>query len=106
MLLSIFNLIFTGLEIPDTPGSDDLHIRCKSLYCKLETNLVITLTCAAVADCICALSLCNFNNPLCDCGTCKGCTEKIISLVNSACPYCGINVILNKLLVEIFNVEL
>ena len=106
MCFCILDLFLTGLDIPDSPGSDNLHLGSECLDSKLETNLIVALTCAAVADSICAFSLCNLNNSLCDNGTCKGCAEEVILLVNCACLECGEDVLVYKLFLKVLDVEL
>ena len=44
------DFLFTGLDIPLTPRSDDRHLRCEVLYGQLETNLIVSLTGASVTD--------------------------------------------------------
>ncbi len=61
MSLCILDQILSGLEVPASPRSDDLDSRVESLDCSLETNLVVALACAAVADDISAFLLSDFN---------------------------------------------
>ena len=44
----VINGIFPGFYIPHPPGRNDFKVRIKSLYGKLESYLVITLSCSAV----------------------------------------------------------
>ena len=66
VLFGVFYLLLTGFDVPDTPGSDYLHIGCESFYRKLETHLVVALACAAVADGVRALGFGYFNESLRD----------------------------------------
>ena len=106
MSLRVIDLLVSGLDVPFTPGCDDLHIGCESLYGKLETNLVVSFTGTAVADCVCAFSLCYLNDPLCDNGTCKGGSEEVIALVLCSCLKRRENEVLYELLLKILDVKL
>ena len=103
--LSVIDLLLAGFNIPLTPRSDDGHIGSESLYSKLKTNLIVTLTRTAVADSVSALCLCDLNYTLCDNGTRERRTEHIL-LVFSARHNGGNNVILNELLGEVLYVYL
>ena len=50
--LTVCNLRITGIQLPFrlSPYSDNLDVRCKGFNRKLETELVISLTCSTVAD--------------------------------------------------------
>ena len=52
MCLRIIYLFVTRFYRPFAPRSDYWHIRCKMLYGKLKTNLIVSLSRATVADCI------------------------------------------------------
>lgn len=105
MLFSIFNFVFTALELPCSPRSDNLHIRSISLNSKLKTNLIVALTCAAVADSVSALSLSNLYKSFSNDRTSERCAEEVLALVNSACLNGRNDVIVNKLLVKVFNIK-
>ena len=105
MLFSIFNLIFTALEFPCSPRSDNLNVRSVSLDSKFKTNLIVTLACTAVTNCVSTFGFCNFNESFCNDRTGKRCAEEVLALVNSTCFYCGNDIFVNKFLVEVFNVK-
>lgn len=44
MFFCIFQLFLTRFYIPDSPRSDYFHIRCKMLYCKFKSHLIISLS--------------------------------------------------------------
>ena len=50
----ILDLLFTAVQLPETPRSDNIHLRCKCVNSQLETNLIVALAGAAVADCVSA----------------------------------------------------
>ena len=106
MSLSVLDLLLTGLYIPFSPGSDDLHVGSESLDSQLKTNLIVALACAAVADSVSAFLDSDLSNPLSDYRTSEGSTEHISVLVDRACLNCGVNVILNELFLEVLDVEL
>ena len=104
--LSVLDFLLTGLELPSSPRSDDLHVGSVSLDGKLKTNLVVALAGAAVADSVGALRLCDLHESFRDDGTREGCSEQILALINRACLHCRENILLNELLVEILDIEL
>ncbi len=50
MCLCIIKAVFTRLQRPFAPGSDNLQLRRKRLISMLETNLVISLAGAAMCN--------------------------------------------------------
>lgn len=106
MSLGVFYLLLTGFDVPDTPGSDYLHIGRESLYRELETHLIVALARAAVADSVCALGLGYLNESLRDYRAGKRGAEKIVALVYGAGFQCREDVVLNELLFKILNIEL
>ena len=105
MCFCIFNFFLTGFDIPDSPGCDNGHIRSKVLYCKLKTHLVVTLTCAAMADSVCIFLDCDVYKTFSNTGTCVACTEKIF-LVNRTCLHCGDDVFIYIFFCKVKNVKL
>ena len=103
--LSVFDLLLTGLDVPDSPGSDDLHFRSQSLDCQLKTYLVVALAGAAVADSVSAFLACDLNDTLCNRRTCEGSTEQI-ALVLCACLQGREDEVVDELVLDILNVEL
>ena len=106
MSLCIINLLITALDVPFSPWSNDSHFRCKSLNSKLESYLVVALTCTAVANCISTLFKCNLSDAFCNYRTSKGSTEHISIFVYSSCLNCRINVVLDEFFLKICNNEL
>ena len=104
--LRILDLFFSGLNVPNSPRSDDGHVRSKCTDCQLETNLVVALTGAAVANCVSALCLCNLNQTLTDEWTGEGSTQQIVVLVNSACLYSWPNILFYEFFLNILNIQL
>ena len=48
--LGVLDLLFAGLDVPDAPRGDDLHVGGQRLDGQLETHLVVALAGSAVAD--------------------------------------------------------
>ena len=48
--LGVVDFLVPGLDIPLTPGGDDLHIRGKALDGQLEANLIVALAGGAMGD--------------------------------------------------------
>ena len=48
--LRIVDLFVPGFDAPFPPGSDDRHIRCKSLDAQLKPDLIVALAGASVTD--------------------------------------------------------
>ena len=106
MRLRIVDFFITGLNIPDSPRCNNLHIRAECLNGQLEANLIVALAGAAVADRICALFHGNLSNSLCDNRSCKGCAEQILALIDSARLDGREHIIVDKFIGEILNIEL
>ena len=62
----ILDLLFAGFEIPNPPGSNDLHARRKLFDRQLKSNLVVALARAAVANRIRTLCQSDLNQPFGD----------------------------------------
>ena len=77
MRFGVIDFFVTALDVPFTPRSDDLHIRCESLDGKFKPNLVVALAGAAVADGVRALFFGDLDKTLCDNRTCKARAEHI-----------------------------
>ena len=106
MSLCIVDLFVTALDVPDPPRSDDLHLGSECLDSKLETNLIVALARAAVADSVSAFLYSDLCNSLCNDRTCKGSTEHILALVNSTCLNGRIYIISDEFFCKIFDVKL
>ena len=106
MSLCVVNLLVTALDVPFSPWSDDSHFRCESLDSKLESYLIVALSCAAVADSVSAFLESDLSDTLCDDRTSKGSTEHISVLIDSSCLNCRINIVLNELFLEVSDDEL
>ena len=66
--LCIGDLLLSGVQLPETPGSDHIHLRGKGL----DGKLIVSLSCTAMTDGVGSLLLCDLNNTLCDQRTGKG----------------------------------
>ena len=103
--LGVVDFLVTGLEVPLTPRGDDGHVRSKCLDGQLETDLVVALAGAAVADGVCALGLGDFYEALGNERTGVGCAEQIL-LIFGAGLDAGDDEVLDILVGEVLNVEL
>ena len=106
MGFSVFNFFLTALQIPDSPGSDDLHFRSESLDSQLKPHLVVSFSGTAVADCVGAFRFGDFYNSFGDNRTGEGGAQQIFVFINSASLDGGKNEILHKHLVQILDVQL
>ncbi len=106
MSLSVVDLLVTALDVPFSPGSDYLHIRCESLDSQLESYLIVALAGAAVADSVSALSESDLSDSLCDDRTSERSTEHISVLIDCASLNSGINIILDEFFLQVSNDEL
>ena len=64
--LRIFDLLFPGIQFPETPWRDDVDFRRKCLDGQLKAYLVIALSSAAVADSVGAFLLRDLHDALGD----------------------------------------
>ena len=103
--LCVLDLLLTGLDVPDSPGSDDLHFRSKSLDRQLKTHLVVALTGAAVADSVSAFLACDLHDTLCDRRTSEGSTEQI-AFVLCASLEGREDEVVYELVLDILNIQL
>ena len=106
MCLAVLDLGFTGIHSPlfISPCSDDLKIRCQSLDTKLKTDLIITLSGSAVADCSSALLTCNFHQLLGDQRSCHGSSKEIFVLIYGMSLYTGNDIFITKFIDNIEDV--
>ena len=103
--LGVVDLFLTGLDAPLTPRGDDGHIGGKVLNGQLETNLIVALAGAAVADSVGAFLESDLHKALGNAGTGVRGAEKII-FVNGARLHGGDDIIVNIFVGEIENVKL
>ena len=101
---TVFQLIFPGFDIPDSPRSNDLHIRSEGFDTELETNLIVSFTGSTVADRNSAFFFCNINEDLCDqrAGHCG--TEKVFVLVCSVCLYTRSDILVTEFINNVFDI--
>ena len=107
VLLAVLDLILAGLHGPDichTPRSDNLQIRSESFDTQFKTDLVISLSCGAVADRCGAFLAGDLYQPLRDDRTGHGCSEKVFVLVYSARLHAGHDVFVTEFVDDIFNI--
>ena len=108
VLFAVFFFIFAGLKLPVriTPGCDHADIGCKSLKCKLETDLVVSFAGCTVADGSCAFFSCNLNKTLGDSRTSHGCSKEIFVLVYCMSLNTRYYVIVTEIICYIFYIKL
>ncbi len=105
MSFGIVDFLVAALDIPDTPGRDYLHFGSECLYGKLEAHLVVALARATVANGVSALFLGYFHNALGDNGSCERRAQKIFVFIYRARHHRGIDIVLDKLFFQIFDIE-
>ena len=103
--LGVVDLLVPRLDVPDSPGSKNLHLRSKSLDGKLKSYLVVALAGAAVSDGVGALRLGDLHQTLCYDGPGKGGAQKIPFIVG-AHHHGGDDHVVHHLIGEILHIEL
>ena len=104
--LGVLDLLFAGLDVPDTPGGDDLHVGVEGLDGQLEADLVIALAGAAMANGGAVLLVGDLHQALGDQGTGEGGTQQVLALVDGAGLHGGPDELLDELLAQVGDVEL
>jgi len=105
MALSVVDFVLAALDGPLTPGGDDLHLGSVLHAGQLETDLVVALAGAAVADGIAALGQSDLGQTLGDDGTGEA-GAQIVVIVGGAGLHGGDDEVVDKLFLQILNVEL
>ena len=105
MRLGILDLFLTGLDVPDTPRSDDGHVGSEVLDRQLETNLIVALAGTAVADRVGAFLESDLDKTLRDAGT-RGRGTQQVFLIDSARLHGGDDEIVDILLGLVEDIEL
>lgn len=95
----------TLVEFWHSPWCNDLDLWLQSIECKLETNLIVTLSGATVADCEAALLLCNGNLGSGNNWACERGTEKVDVLVDGIALNSWEAELFNELLSQVLNVD-
>ena len=103
--LSVLDLLFTGLDIPLTPRGDDGHAGCEVLDRQLETNLIVALAGATVADGVGAFLERDLDQTLGDAGAGVAGAEQILFIHRPRLD-AGDDEIVNVLLGEVQHVQL
>ena len=98
--LGVVDFLFTGLDVPLTPGGDDMHLGGEVLDGQLETNLVVALAGTAVGDGIGAFLQGDVHQALGDAGTGMGGTQQIL-FINGAGLHAGNDEIINVFIGQI-----
>ena len=103
--LCIGDLLLSGVQLPETPGSDHIHLRGKGLDGQLKADLVIPLSRTAVADGIGPLLFRDLNNALGDQRAGKGGPQQVI-LISRSSFHCGNDILLHEFLLQILDIQL
>ena len=103
--LSVRDLLFAAVQLPETPRSDNVHLRCECMDRQLETNLIVALAGAAVADRVCAFLESNIYDALCDDRAREGSAEQVL-LIGCARLDGRNDIVINKFLGQILDVQL
>ena len=98
-LFCVVNFLLAGLDVPDAPRCDNLHVRVKRLDGQLEADLVVALAGAAVADG-------GFDEALGNQRPCEGRAQQILALVDRARLERRPNEVLDELLAQVFDIQL
>jgi hypothetical protein len=110
LLLSVVEQVLTALEalVEDgfAPWGNDLDVGLESVEGKLEADLVVTLTSAAVGDGEAALALGDLNLGAGNDGTSQGGTEKVDVLVDGVASNGGEAELLDELTADVDNLAL
>lgn len=88
----------TLVEFWHSPWCNDLDLGLQSIECKLETDLVVTLSCAAVRDGEAALLLCDGDLRSGNDWAGERCTEEVDVLVNGVALDSWVAELLDELL--------
>ena len=103
--LGVVDLLIAALQIPLTPGSDDGHVGAEGLEGQLETDLVIALAGAAVADGVGALGDGDVSQGLGNAGTGEGGAQQVILILGAELQG-GEDVVLHEVLLQVQDVQL
>ena len=108
VLVGIFDHLGTCMELPVriAPCGNDLDIGFHCISGKLETDLVVSFSGRAVADCVRAFLACNFDQLLADQRARNGGSEQISAFVNRVRLHRRENEIFCELLADIINIAL
>src|SRR5262245_40261266 len=74
--------ITPGLDIPFSPGRDDLQLRRECFVCELETYLIVAFTRASMRHGVRFLLYCNFDLPFCEKRPGDRCPQQIPAFVH------------------------
>ena len=105
MLLCIFDLFFSALDIPFSPRSDDRHGRSEVLDGKFESYLIVSLSCASMDNGIRLFLEGYFHKSLCNTWSCCTCSKKIL-FINGTCLHCRDDVVIYIVVDKIQCIEL
>ena len=103
--LGIVDLLVAALDVPLTPGGDDLHLGGEALDGQLKAHLVVALAGAAVADRVGTLRLGDLYQPLGDDGTGEGGAQQIVLILGSH-HHGGDDDVIYHLICQVLHVQL
>ena len=103
VLLTKLHQRFSRSQIPLTPRCNHFDVRFQGVSAKFKPNLIISLTCCPVRDCISARFGCNFHKALGDQRARDRSTKQIFSLVNRVATKHRKHIISHKLFSNVIN---
>ena len=106
MRLGVVDLLVARFEVPNTPRRDDLHVGRERLDRQLETDLIVALARAAVADRVRTLFERDLDDLLGDDGARKAGAEQVLALIDRARFERREDIVVDELVGEIGDVQL
>src|SRR5262249_39045879 len=102
-LLRVSNSILTGTDIPLTPGSNNLEIRCKSLVSQFEAHLIVAFSCAAMRQGVRTFCKSNLNLALGKQWPGDSSTQQVLTFVHGAGLHERPQIIGDEFTAQVFN---
>ncbi len=102
----VVDLLFPGLDVPDPPGGDNLHVGSQGLDGQFKAHLVVALAGGAVANGGGAFLLGDLHQPLGDDGPGKAGAQEVLLLVYGVHLQGGPNEVGDELLPHVLDVDL
>src|SRR6266850_1573376 len=99
--LGIVQAILARLQLPLSPGRNDLQLRRQRLVSVLEAHLIVSLAGAAVGHSGCAFVECNLDLMFRDHGSGQRSPQQVLVFIHCSCGECGKHVVGQKLLAHV-----
>ncbi len=107
MSADIIIFVVAGLHLPDichTPGGDDLQVGCERVDGELETDLVVSFACSAVADRGSPFLAGDLDKLLGDGRPCHGGAQKVLVFVDGSGLHAGHDEIITELIDDVLDI--